>query len=120
MRTCPTCIRYRVETISQLMSDLPANRVTPSRSFSTLGVDFAVHFNCKCLGHHSVKHTKIYAPIFVCFTTWAVHTEIVSNLSTEAFISCLKRFIDRRGVPSTLYSDNATNFVGVNNLQLTL
>ncbi|XP_043484707.1 uncharacterized protein LOC122512739 [Leptopilina heterotoma] len=36
-------------------------------------------------------------------------------LSTEAFISCLKRFFSRRGVSKTIRSDNNTNFVGADN-----
>ncbi|GFT52145.1 integrase catalytic domain-containing protein [Trichonephila clavipes] len=53
--------------------------------------------------------------IFVCFVVKAIHLEIVSNLSTEAFIGSLKRFISRRGRPSDIFSDNGTNFVGANN-----
>ena len=44
--------------------------------------------------------------------TKAVHIEVVSDLTTEAFIGALKRFTARRGKPSNIYSDNATNFVG--------
>lgn len=47
--------------------------------------------------------------------TKAVHIELVSDLSTQAFISALKRFISRRGCPACMYSDNATNFLGASN-----
>lgn len=42
----------------------------------------------------------------------AVHIELVSDLTTEAFIATLRRFIARRGLPSLLWSDHGTNFVG--------
>lgn len=45
-------------------------------------------------------------------TTWAVHLEVVSNLTTERFMACLHRFIARRGKPQHIYSDNSSNFVG--------
>ncbi|XP_063993411.1 uncharacterized protein LOC135171051 [Diachasmimorpha longicaudata] len=45
----------------------------------------------------------------------AVHLEVVSDLTTEAFIGALRRFISRRGRPATIQSDNGTNFVGANN-----
>ncbi|GBL87859.1 hypothetical protein AVEN_192035-1 [Araneus ventricosus] len=45
-------------------------------------------------------------------STKAVHIEMVTDLTSEAFISTLKRFFARRGKCSTLFSDNATNFVG--------
>ena len=38
--------------------------------------------------------------------------ELVTDLTTEAFIACLRRFISRRGKPSLLWSDNGTNYVG--------
>lgn len=44
--------------------------------------------------------------------TRAVHNEIVEDLTTEAFLACLKRFVSRRGKPSDIVSDNATNFSG--------
>ena len=36
----------------------------------------------------------------------------MSDLTTEAFIATLRRFIDRRGKPSLIWSDHGTNFVG--------
>ncbi|KAG5876046.1 hypothetical protein JTB14_031573 [Gonioctena quinquepunctata] len=47
--------------------------------------------------------------------TKAVHLELVSALSTEAFLLTLKRFISRRGIPAVIHSDNATNYVGARN-----
>lgn len=49
------------------------------------------------------------------FTTKALHFEVVSDLSTEAFLLALRGFISRRSKPSTLYCDNATNFLGASN-----
>lgn len=44
-------------------------------------------------------------------TTKAVHIEAVTSLSAAAFIETLKRFISRRGKPSAIYCDNASNFI---------
>ncbi|GFX72921.1 transposable element Tcb2 transposase [Trichonephila clavipes] len=44
----------------------------------------------------------------------SVHLDIVTDLTSNAFIATLKRFIFRRGKCAKLYSDNATNFVGAN------
>ena len=61
------------------------------------------------------KPTVIKAYLFVCLTVKAVHLEVVSNLTTEAFIAALCRFIARRGYPSLIWSDHSSNFVGANN-----
>ena len=54
--------------------------------------------------------------MFVSLSTRAVHLEAVSDLTSEAFIACLRRFIFRRGkptlLPTLLLSDHGTNFIG--------
>jgi len=49
------------------------------------------------------------------FSTKALHLEIITDLSTSAFLNALKRFIARRGKCYSIHSDNGTNFVGANN-----
>ncbi|CAL1280444.1 unnamed protein product [Larinioides sclopetarius] len=39
---------------------------------------------------------KIYVCIFVCMSTKAIHLDFVSDLTSQAFIACLKRFFGRR------------------------
>ncbi len=112
---CTTCIRYRGETLQQIMGQLPPERVTECDSFTHTGVDFAGPFNCKCTGHRSTIHFKAYIAIFVCMSSRAIHIEVVSNLTTAAFLDALKRFAARRGLPKTIWSDNGRNFVGASN-----
>ena len=50
--------------------------------------------------------------VFVSLSVKVVHLELVSDLTSEAFIATLRRFISRRGKPSLIWSDNGTNFVG--------
>lgn len=44
--------------------------------------------------------------------TKAVHLEVVSDMTTDAFLNAFKRFISRRGKPADVFSDNGTNFIG--------
>ncbi len=50
--------------------------------------------------------------VFVSLTVKAVHLELVTDLTSQAFLASLKRFISTRGLPSLTWSDNGTNFVG--------
>ncbi|KAG5309734.1 L259 protein, partial [Acromyrmex insinuator] len=59
-----------------------------------------------------ISLSKGYIALFVCFHTKAVHLEAVTKLTTEAFLTALWKFTARRGLCTTLYLDNATNFVG--------
>ncbi len=55
---------------------------------------------------------KAYLCVFVCLSVKAAHLELVSDLTTEAFLASLRRFVARRGKPSLIRSDHGTNFVG--------
>ena len=46
----------------------------------------------------------------LCCVTRAINLELVDELSTPAFIRCLKRFTARRGLPRRIVSDNAKTF----------
>ncbi|GFX85716.1 integrase catalytic domain-containing protein [Trichonephila clavipes] len=109
---CIVCCRYRATTSKQLMGDLLTHRVTPSRPFSVCGVDYAGPINILRYRGRGAKTTKGYIALFVCFVTKALHLELVSDLTSEAFIASLKRFCARRGAPKHIYCDNGTTFVG--------
>ena len=47
--------------------------------------------------------------------TKAVHIEVVTTLTTKAFLAALRRFIARRGKPKIVYSDNGSKFQGAAN-----
>ncbi|XP_060846095.1 uncharacterized protein LOC132925744 [Rhopalosiphum padi] len=112
---CVKCFKYKPIVVQPIMGQLPADRVEPARAFLKCGIDFAGPFLIKSSLRRNAPLSKSYVCIFVCFTTKATHLELVSDLSTQAFIGALNRFFDRRGKSSVIYSDNATNFAGANN-----
>ncbi|GFT06442.1 integrase catalytic domain-containing protein [Trichonephila clavipes] len=93
------------------MGDLPTHRVTPSRQFSVCGIDYAGPIYILRYRGRGAKTIKGYIALFVCFATKALHLELVSDLTSEAFIASLKRFC-ARGAPKHIYCDNDTTFVG--------
>ena len=38
--------------------------------------------------------------------------EVVEDCETDSFINAVRRFINRRGCPTNMYSDNGSNFRG--------
>lgn len=110
-KRCVECKKLFAEPCLQKMADLPAERLEPNNPpFYYTGVD--------CFGPFGIKQgrseVKRYGCIFTCLTTRAIHMEKLNSLDTNSFINAFRRFVSRRGVPSKIWSDNGTNFVGAN------
>jgi hypothetical protein len=106
------CYRFKAHASQQLMSELPSLRVQPASPFLTTGVHYAGPLSIRLGPPRSKQISKGYFAIFVCFITKAIHIELVTCLSTEAFLAALRRFAARRGKPHTIYSGNGPNFQG--------
>ena len=63
------------------------------------------------LDYQGENQLKMYLLIFPCLNICAVHLELVEDMTTKSFIQAFARFTNMYGIPSTLYSDNATPFV---------
>ncbi|GFW66709.1 integrase catalytic domain-containing protein [Trichonephila clavipes] len=100
---------------TQIMGNLPKERLITDYPFNCSGVDFSGPFFIKNKGQRKGNLFKVYVCIFVCFVFKAVHIELVSDLTSQAFIAALKRFMARRGKCAKLFSDNGKNFVGASN-----
>lgn len=114
IRSCMRCSRFNSKVPDYVMGNLPPIRATAVRPFTNVGVDYCGPFLIKEKKFRNRKMIKVYVAIFICMTIKAVHIEIVSELSTEGFLAALKRFVARRGICKSIYSDNGTNFVGAN------
>jgi len=109
---CLTCYIFKEQATKQLMGELPSTPVQPSRPFLTTGVDYAGPISLRLGSKRSKTITKGDIAIFICFVTKAVHIEVVTNLTTEAFLASLRRFVARRWKPRTICLDNDTKFQG--------
>lgn len=112
---CLPCYRLNSQPIHPRMGDLPRDRITQARPFQGVGTDFAGPFYTKVQSFRNRRLIKSYLCVFVCLATKAVHLEIVSDLSTDAFVAALSRFVSRRGTPSLIRSDCGRNYVGADN-----
>ncbi|XP_062538360.1 uncharacterized protein LOC134206648 [Armigeres subalbatus] len=108
---CVKCFRAKPTVHEQLMRDLPIERVSPAPAFQRVGIDYCGPFELQPATRKGAP-VKCYLCVFVCMACKAVHIEVVMDLTTEAFLAALRRFVARRGKPIEIYCDNATNFVG--------
>lgn len=104
VKRCLICKRARVKAGQQVCAPLPKERINEAQAFEITGVDFAGPIYVK------PENKKAYIALFTCAVTRAVHLELVSDLTTDAFLLAFKRFIARRGICSVIYSDNAKTF----------
>lgn len=115
VRKCITCFKAKPQETKYVMGNLPEHRVNKYLPFVNVGVDYGGPFLMKDRKTRGAKIVKVYICLFICMSTKAVHIELVSELTANAFMLTLKRFIARRGKPSKIISDNGSNFVGSNN-----
>ena len=91
------------------MADLPECR-------AAIGEPPFSHCGCDLFGPVMVKHgrqrLKRWVVLFTCMTVRCIHLEVVEDCETDSFINSVRRFVNRRGSPTHMYSDNGTNFVG--------
>lgn len=113
-RSCVKCLRYSRSKSTQLMGQIPDVRLKPTRPFKSSGCDYMGPISVRFSPGRGSKSYKGYICLFICMVTRAIHLEVVTDLSSKAFIAAFKRFTARRGHCQDLYSDNGTNFVGAN------
>ncbi|VDM94806.1 unnamed protein product, partial [Onchocerca ochengi] len=104
LNKCMACKRWRAKPFKlPVMPTVPETRIIRIRTFEHVGLDY--------LGPLFIKGEsgliKRWVPLFICFTTRAVHLELVNDLTAESFMHVLRRFRARQGYLKLILSDNA-------------
>lgn len=89
---CVKCTRMQAKCPQTFMAELPAYRVNNYRSFLKVGIDFGGPFPIKSDRRRKPQILKTYLCLIICLFTKALHLEVVSNLSTDAFPAAFDRF----------------------------
>ncbi|GBN27323.1 hypothetical protein AVEN_190523-1 [Araneus ventricosus] len=100
---CVICLRHAKRDVTTPSASLPENRIKDVAAFGIIGFDLAGPLYLK-------GGSKAW--IYTCAVFRAVHFELLSSLTTEAFLQSFRRFIARSGRPSIVYCDNGSNFIG--------
>ena len=110
IKNCVKCLEceglpYSVSTTP----DLPVERVSDDPPFTHLGIDFAGPLYIRA--HNSPKENKAYICLFTFASTRAIHLELtLALIIVDSFLLAFRRFVARRGLPATIWSDNAKTF----------
>ncbi|GBN85889.1 hypothetical protein AVEN_180976-1 [Araneus ventricosus] len=105
---CVMSRRFKSKSPTADPVSLPADRVKDAAVFEVVGVDLAGPLYIK-------RGTKVWAVLYTCALYRSLHLELVSSLSTYAFLLSFRHFVARRGRPRIIYSYNGTHFRGVYN-----
>lgn len=83
--SCVTCRKARARRCQQIMSDLPLERITPAKPFEYTTVDLFGPCEVKDEVRKRVK-LKLWGYVFCCMASRAMHTDVVSDQSTQGFL----------------------------------
>ena len=123
LRQCHECKCQNAMVGEQITAPLPAVRISADSHqliypFAAVGIDYfgPLYVNAGPLTRSMRKNPKLhkrYGCIFTCLRYRAFHIELASDLTTDSFINAVTRFVARWGPPRVIYSDNGSNFRGV-------
>ena len=102
---CLSCKIMDSKPCQEPVAHLMEARLKQAPPFSIVGLDYAGPVYCK-----DFPGDKFYILLFTCAVIRAVHFELVNSMSLTNFLLAFRRFVSRRGLPITVFSDNAKTF----------
>lgn len=117
LQSCVQCRKLRARPETQMMADLPGDRVAETTPFSNCGMDVFGPFyvsSGKVTRSNSGKR-KMWVLLLTCLASRAVHVELLEGMDTSSFKMAISRFFSIRGKSSLFRSDQGTNFIGAHN-----
>lgn len=84
------------------MKDISAVFGSQCRPFLKAEADYVSPFICNERNRRNIESFKNYIAIFICFSTPAIHLELVLDIPTSTFLAALKRFGGRRSKTTEL------------------
>ena len=109
---CVICHCVAARPQSEKVRQLSLELVTPDLVLSSVWIDCAWPLWLKLGSTRQPLSIKTYVCMFVMLYVKAVCLELMSDLTMDAFVAYLWRFISRRGKPTPLLSDHGMNFTG--------
>ena len=113
INNCTTCKFHSPKLYkTPQFPNLPETRMSLSKPFTHIGIDMSGNY---LLYNKGVEY-KRYILIITCFSTRAVHALVCRDNSAYSFVHCFRRHLHRYGTPQSILTDNAKNFISMNNI----
>lgn len=107
---CVLCRKLRRKPLDQLMGQVPGLRVAAGfPPFSNTAMLMLGPLQLR-LNRRTLQEAQVV--IFTCTTTRAIHLELETNKSSEAFLMAFRRLACLHGHPNGCWRDCGSNFVG--------
>uniref|UniRef100_A0A914YP89 Integrase catalytic domain-containing protein n=1 Tax=Panagrolaimus superbus TaxID=310955 RepID=A0A914YP89_9BILA len=108
---CRICVRYKAQPYClPVMPNLPSSRVLESSPFAFCGIDAAGPWKIKG------AEVKRWILLITCLTTRAVCLEVLEDMSANACINAIIRFMGTFDTPKKFLSDHGSNFKAASTL----
>ena len=108
---CQTCKLARARTMTQVMGEMPPERLLPAPPFTSIMLDL---FGPYAVRGEVQKRTtgKAWGVIFTDLCSRAVHIEVSFGYDSQSFLLAFRRFAAVRGWPQKIFSDPGTQLQG--------
>ncbi|EFP09743.1 hypothetical protein CRE_21846 [Caenorhabditis remanei] len=108
-RSCVPCQKVNNKPFAYPFARrIPRFRTTPSVPFQHVGLDYMGPLSYRL--DDGISLGKAYVLVYTCLVTRATHLELIPDGTAETYVQGLKNVFSRRGIPHSVYSDNARTF----------
>ena len=91
-------------------SQLPVERLAMGNAYECIGIDYAGPLHVKDAVSKDGKMYKVWVGLITCGSCRAVYLDLVPDCSGASCVNLLTRFINTRGTPGVVISDNGSSF----------
>ena len=107
------CYRCRLRNkvaAKQVMSPLPGERVLPTPPWTNVSLDLFGPLEYSDMVRKRLK-SKCWGIIITCMVSRATHLDLTQSYDTDALLQAIRRFMNLRGTPKVIYSDQGSQMV---------
>ena len=108
---CNVCRRRKANVGQQIMAPVPTVRTQMDSLKASTMVSVDYPWPLLTRQGRGRAQAKRYLCLFTCLVTRTVHLELTKSMDTNSFLNAFFRFVNCRGQPRVVFSDNGSNFI---------